>query len=716
MKKINFIALAVLLISAATISNAQTSNFTYQGRLTLEGGPANGAYDMQFKLFDSDENQIGSTFTNPGVNVTNGIFAVQLDFGAAAFSGAERYLEISVRPAGSADSYDTLLPRQLLTSAVYAIRAVSATTADNANQLAGVAASQYIKTGDARLTDARPPTAGSTNYIQNSNAVQANSNFNLSGNGTVGGSLSGNTVNATTQYNFVGQRFLRVANNGSTLLGLGAGAGNITTQDATFVGKNAGFSNTSGSGNTFVGAAAGSANTVGAHNSFFGTDAGQTSVGDGNSMFGSGAGQANTTGHDNAFFGTLAGANNNGAIRNSLFGAASGDFNHGSYNSFFGYEAGLSNIADGNSFFGDNSGRANTSGSFNSFFGRVSGGSNTDGSQNSFFGASAGSANTSGDGNSFFGANAGAKTEVGAQNSFFGSQAGYENKNGVNNSFFGWGSGQSNLSGNRNSFFGYAAGHASLSASDSAYFGYEAGVAATGSSNAMFGGSAGNATTTGFANSFFGKEAGLANQNGFENVFVGRQAGSGNISGNNNTIVGTNANVGSSGLGFATAIGAQATVATSNTIVLGRSNGSDGVQVPGTLTLNILGVIGSTSLCRNALNQISLCSSSLRYKKDLQPFNRGLSLLNQLKPITFKWKADNSDDLGFGAEDIAAVEPLLVTRNAKGEVEGVKYDRITAVLVNAVNEQQQQIKQQQGQIESLKALVCRRNRRARVCR
>ncbi len=64
------------------------------------------------------------------------------------------------------------------------------------------------------------------------------------------------------------------------------------------------------------------------------------------------------------------------------------------------------------------------------------------------------------------------------------------------------------------------------------------------------------------------------------------------------------------------------------------------------------------------------------------------------------------------AEDVAKVEPLLVTRNDKGEVEGVKYDRITAVLVNAVKEQQQQIQQQQDEIASLKQLVCRHNRRA----
>jgi hypothetical protein len=108
---------------------------------------------------------------------------------------------------------------------------------------------------------------------------------------------------------------------------------------------------------------------------------------------------------------------------------------------------------------------------------------------------------------------------------------------------------------------------------------------------------------------------------------------------------------------------------------------------------------GDSDICYNTQShQLSFCSSSLRYKKDLQPFTRGLALLNQLNPITFKWKSSNASDLGFGAEDVAKVEPLLVSHNEKGEIEGVKYDRITAVLVNAVKEQQEQIGKQQAQL------------------
>ena len=48
------------------------------------------------------------------------------------------------------------------------------------------------------------------------------------------------------------------------------------------------------------------------------------------------------------------------------------------------------------------------------------------------------------------------------------------------------------------------------------------------------------------------------------------------------------------------------------------------------------------------------------------------------------------------------IEPLLVTHNDKGEIEGVKYDRVAVVLINAVKEQQAQIEQQRSQIELLR--------------
>src|SRR5262249_56065322 len=110
---------------------AETSSFTYQGRLADGGSAASGNYDFQFALWDSASGgtQIGSTLTLNTVAVSNGVFTVSLDFGAGGFNGPNRFLEIGVRSVG-AGSFTMLAPRQPITSTPYAIRTLSATTAD----------------------------------------------------------------------------------------------------------------------------------------------------------------------------------------------------------------------------------------------------------------------------------------------------------------------------------------------------------------------------------------------------------------------------------------------------------------------------------------------------------------------------------------------------------------------------------------------------------
>src|SRR4030095_4047828 len=107
--------------------------------------------------------------------------------------------------------------------------------------------------------------------------------------------------------------------------------------------------------------------------------------------------------------------------------------------------------------------------------------------------------------------------------------------------------------------------------------------------------------------------------------------------------------------------------------------------------------------CRNASNIVSTCSSSLRYKSDVATFSRGLDVVRRLRPISLRWRDSGPADVGCGAEEVNAIEPLLAIRNAEGAIEGVKYKQITTVLVNAVNEQQQQIDEQKKRIDRLEA-------------
>lgn len=116
-------ALAVAIVPAcASLADPMGSAFTYQGQLKTSGAPATGAFDLSFRLFDTSMggSQIGSTVNIPSASVANGLFTAKLDFGATGFEGSKRWLEISVKPAGTS-VYTTLTPRQEITPTPYSI-------------------------------------------------------------------------------------------------------------------------------------------------------------------------------------------------------------------------------------------------------------------------------------------------------------------------------------------------------------------------------------------------------------------------------------------------------------------------------------------------------------------------------------------------------------------------------------------------------------------
>jgi hypothetical protein len=107
---------AMLLAGPASASEPLGSTFNYQGRLMQNGDPASGPHAMVFTLFDAQTGgaQIGDPEIFASVQVSDGLFTVQLDFGDAIFTGAQRWLEIEVEGV-------TLLPRQPVRPAPYAL-------------------------------------------------------------------------------------------------------------------------------------------------------------------------------------------------------------------------------------------------------------------------------------------------------------------------------------------------------------------------------------------------------------------------------------------------------------------------------------------------------------------------------------------------------------------------------------------------------------------
>ena len=99
----------------------------------------------------------------------------------------------------------------------------------------------------------------------------------------------------------------------------------------------------------------------------------------------------------------------------------------------------------------------------------------------------------------------------------------------------------------------------------------------------------------------------------------------------------------------------------------------------------------NTAVCKNSLGQLAPCSSLSSLKNHVQDLSLGLTTLMQLRPVKFNWNASGDQDLGFLAEEVAAVNPMLAVYSDTGKLQGVKYPQLTALLTGAVQEQQVQI-------------------------
>ena len=102
---------ALLFVFAQMTATAQTAAFNFQGRLNDGTSPANGRYDLEFRLYDglTGDNQVGAAISKPNLMLVNGVFSTQLDFGATAFNGADRFIEIRLRATGSNNGFVVLV-------------------------------------------------------------------------------------------------------------------------------------------------------------------------------------------------------------------------------------------------------------------------------------------------------------------------------------------------------------------------------------------------------------------------------------------------------------------------------------------------------------------------------------------------------------------------------------------------------------------------------
>lgn len=171
------------------------TEFTYQGRLADGGNPANGAYDIQFTLYDqlSGGTQQGPTVCVDNVAVAEGLFTATLDFGDQ-FPGQERFLEVAIRvDAGqncaNTSGFTTLSPRQKLTATPNAL---------NAEKLDGLDSTAFLQAVPNPLT--LSGSAAGSHIILGENTSTAAASTGVSGRSTAasGTTYGGNFQSAST--------------------------------------------------------------------------------------------------------------------------------------------------------------------------------------------------------------------------------------------------------------------------------------------------------------------------------------------------------------------------------------------------------------------------------------------------------------------------------------------------------------------------------------
>lgn len=155
---------SLIALVAAAPSRGETplsTAFTYQGQLKENGAPIDATAHLRFSLWDAQGNgsppvggsQIGASQLLANVAVANGLFTVPLNaggqFGANAFNGEARWLQVEVCADAGCGTLTILAPRQPLTATPHALFALNAsaatmaTTAANATELNGQPAAFY---------------------------------------------------------------------------------------------------------------------------------------------------------------------------------------------------------------------------------------------------------------------------------------------------------------------------------------------------------------------------------------------------------------------------------------------------------------------------------------------------------------------------------------------------------------------------------------------
>jgi hypothetical protein len=437
---------------------------------------------------------------------------------------------------------------------------------------------------------------------------------------------------------------------------------------------------------------------------------------------------SNTAEGENALFNLTSGTNNTAVGAGALHDNTTGGFNvaigsgalasniAGNFNMAVGTQALRDNTSNFNLAIGFRVLFKNTSGNHLTGIGAAALQNNTIAGFNTAIGAAALQDNTTGVDNTAIGADALARNIDGDFNMASGSSALEVNTHGGQNTATGNSAMFSNITGDQNTASGNAAlglnvaGDANTAVGQGALFGF----GLTGSGNTAVGADAGSG--------FNGAD--------HDNICIGSQVLG--VAGQSNTIrIGTNLpsggmNMSAGGLLQSFTIGSgfqgggiQYLQFFGNSISIApnfsTANGVSNCFIGG--IFNQTPIAGSHLVLVGSNGRLADATlSSRRFKKDIAPIDKISEGILALRPVTFHWKNDKTNEPEFGlvAEDVAEVNLDWITRNPQGEISGVRYETIPILLLNEFLKEHKKVEEQQASIADLKSTVALQQKEMQV--
>lgn len=461
-------------------------------------------------------------------------------------------------------------------------------------------------------------------------------------------------------------------------IGYYAGKGNTSSSYGTwsynvFIGPFNGYDIRSGYFNSAVGYASGRFLTTGDGNTLFGRSSGyRVSTGEYNTLIGYQSGEYVTTGSRNICLGNLSGPLvDDGAVNDKIY---IDTVNNGSNSLIYG------DTSDSGRFITIN-GNLNVTGELSGENVDISG-TITIPSTKSINIYNSEIINFTQNTTSFY-LGYGAATQGGARN----------RTDDLSNTAVGSYSGYNISSGDENTFYGYQSGKGTSTSRRNTYIGVSAALNNNGSFNVCI-----------------GMESLLNASNSSYNCIIGRSAGR-SATGSSNTLFGydnSSLNTGSYNISIGRSAGATSTDSSSYNLYIDSSRkGSDSLIFGNTegTTSNYIKINGNFYVKENKTAQASSWSnySDITLKENILPMTEDIiGKIELLNPVRFNWKSNNVEDIGFIAQEMKDIFPLLVHESNNNNILSVDYARLTTYLVKGMKEQNKKIDDLEKELEKQK--------------